>query len=119
MHEGHRLALLSRVPRPLVPILVGLVVALERLVRDGDLREPLDGCDRVPAWHDQPQRIAVLWRQGLSVHLVGEQRACLANLVETESALEGNWCIETLDGSAIRSPELELRPARQCARPAN
>ena len=54
---------------------------------DGDRAQPLHVRHPVPAGHDQAQRIAVLRRQRLAVHRVGEQHLVAQRIVEREAAL--------------------------------
>ena len=55
---------------------------------DLDLGQPLHRRHRVPAGDDQPQRVAVLDRQRVAVHGVGEQRLGAARVVDRQAALE-------------------------------
>ena len=68
-------------------IAAGLLVALEGLVEDGDPIEPLDAGHPVPAGHDQAQREAVLGRQRLAVHRVGDQHLVAKRLGQRQAAL--------------------------------
>src|SRR5205807_9070119 len=52
---------------------VALIVAREALADHLDAGEPFYRADRIPAGNDDPQRIAVLDGQWLTVHRVGEQ----------------------------------------------
>jgi hypothetical protein len=80
------------------PVLLHLLVALERLGEEGDPLEPLHVRHPVPAWDDQTQRKAVLRRERLAVDLVGEEHLRPARLVEREAPL-------------VRVLDLALEPA--------
>ena len=65
----------------------GLLVAVERLGEQGDPAQPLDRGHAVPAGHDQPQRVAVLGREGLAVDPPGEQDLLAHRLGQGQAAL--------------------------------
>ena len=54
------------------------------VVDEGDLVHPLDRGAAVPAGHDETHRIPVVRAQGSAVHLRGQERARVADLVEAE-----------------------------------
>jgi len=63
-------------------------VALEGHVGDLDLVQPLDRGDRVPPGDDDAQREAVVERQRVAVHRVGEQHRRLVCVLDAEAPLE-------------------------------
>ena len=114
-HARDRLAGLA--VRSVDPVPHRVLVAVERLLEDGDPRQPLHVLHPVPAGHHQPQREAVLGRQRSAVHLVREQR--VAGLADRERALVGlrypaldaavEGAEEKLDPRVLRARLLEQR----------
>ena len=86
-HPAERLA--GGAVRVVEPVADALLVALERLLQQGDPRQPLDVGHAVPAGHHQAQREAVLGQQRRAVHLVGQQGVALQHLRQRQRALEG------------------------------
>ena len=68
-------------------VAAGLLEAGERLGEHADPAQPLDRGHAVPAGHDQPQRVAVLGRQGPAVDPPGEQDLGAHRLVQGQAAL--------------------------------
>src|SRR6266511_4322270 len=71
--ERHRLPDKLAASFPLVLVLVGLEVAVERALDQLDLGQPLHRGHRVPAGDDEPRRIPMLDRERLAVHRICQQ----------------------------------------------
>jgi hypothetical protein len=83
-------------------------VAAERLVDDADLRQPLHRGDGVPMRDDEAQREAVVHRERLAVHGVGQQQLRLAGCLQRQAALETYRRCVAGGGAAVGSPEQHL-----------
>ena len=108
VHQADRLARVAPAVAAFVDVVRGLEEAVERLRDHPDVGEPLDRGDRVPAGHDQPERVAVPDRERLAVHRVGEQRARLQGVAYREAALETDRVRRAVDRALVGAAEDHL-----------
>src|SRR5579859_5802861 len=89
-----------------------LEMASERPVDDLDLGQPLDRRYRIPAGNDQSQGIAVLHRQGFTVHGIGQQRPRIPRIGERQAAFEVDRAGFRLQRSRVGAPKQHLPRTR-------
>src|SRR5439155_3245223 len=109
--QRDRLADHRAVALPLEEIRLALIVAGEGPVDNLDVGQPFDRGDPVPARDDETQRVAVLDRERLAVHRIGEERLELARVVEGEAALELDRVVSAGQRAAIGAAEHDLARA--------
>jgi hypothetical protein len=88
-----------------VLVLVDLVIAGERLADHPYPGEPFHRGDRIPPWHDQPERKAVSQGQGLSVHGERQDGAGVTELLDGQAALEASETRSSINTAAVGPPK--------------
>src|SRR5262249_45583016 len=111
LHSCDRFARVLAAASPFVPIFFHLIVTDERLLDQFDVSEPLDRRDRIPTWHDEPQRETMMDRQRLAIHDISKNRTGVVRLVKPETAFIADRARRTFDRAAVCASEQNL--ARQ------
>src|SRR5262245_49741994 len=83
-------------------------MSAEYSVDELDLAQPLHRRDRIPTWHDEAQRMAMLEGQRLAVHRVGEENVTVARVVERKTALETDRARRIVRAPAVSAAEQDV-----------